>query len=102
MPSRSRSLPVLAADKHGRVMERPSVFDFTTFPVLTTQRLILRAFVPQDAADLYAFRSDTYAQRYNDPPLTDLSQAHALIQWMIEGFAAQKMIQWARSEEHTS
>jgi len=77
------------------VMERPTVFDFTTFPVLITQRLILRAFVSEDATDLYAFRSDTYAQRYNDPPLTDLSQADALIQWMIEGFAAQEIIQWA-------
>ena len=71
------------------------MFDFTAFPVLNTQRLILRAFVPEDAADLYAFRSDAYAQRYNDPPLTNLSQADALIQWMNEGFAAHEMILWA-------
>ena len=76
-------------------MEGSAVFDFTTFPVLITHRLILRAFVPEDAADLYAFRSDAYAQRYNDPPLTELSQAEALIQWMIKGFAAQEIIQWA-------
>ena len=76
-------------------MERPAIFDFAAFPVLNTKRLILRAFVPEDAADLYAFRSDAYAQRYNDPPLTDLSQADALIQWMNQGFAAQEMITWA-------
>ncbi len=48
-------------------------------PVLTTERLVLRGIVPEDAADLFAFRSDQVEQRYNDPPLRTLGEAHDLI-----------------------
>jgi ribosomal-protein-alanine N-acetyltransferase len=74
---------------------QPSLFDFSFFPVLTTERLVLRAFVPEDASDLYAFRSDVFAQKFNDPPMTDLPEAYQLIKWMNDGFAAHEMIQWA-------
>ena len=50
-----------------------------TPPVLTTPRLVLRAIVADDAADLFAFRSDPIEQRYNDPPLRTLDEAHDLI-----------------------
>jgi RimJ/RimL family protein N-acetyltransferase len=50
-----------------------------TPPVLTTPRLVLRAIVADDAADLFAFRSDPIEQRYNDAPLRTLDEAHDLI-----------------------
>jgi RimJ/RimL family protein N-acetyltransferase len=34
-------------------------------PVLVTERLVLRGIVADDAADLFAFRSDPVEQRYN-------------------------------------
>jgi ribosomal-protein-alanine N-acetyltransferase len=48
-------------------------------PTLLTERLVLREIVPDDAADLFAFRSDPIEQRYNDPPLRTLDEAHDLI-----------------------
>jgi ribosomal-protein-alanine N-acetyltransferase len=48
-------------------------------PVLVTERLVLRGIVADDAADLFAFRSDPVEQRYNDPPLRTLDEAHDLI-----------------------
>jgi ribosomal-protein-alanine N-acetyltransferase len=77
------------------MMDQASIFDFSAFPVLTTTRLVLRAFVPADAPDLFAFRSDAIEQKFNDAPLTDVSQVHTLIEWMNIGFAAQQQIQWA-------
>ena len=71
------------------------IFDFSIFPTLTTERLVLRAFVPDDAPDLFAFRSDAIEQKFNDTAMTDISEAHHLIEWMNDGFAAQQQIQWA-------
>ena len=48
-------------------------------PVLVTERLVLSGIVADDAADLFAFRSDPVEQRYNDPPLRTLDEAHDLI-----------------------
>ena len=76
-------------------MDQTPIFDFSEFPTLTTERLVLRAFVPADAPDLFVFRSDAVEQKYNDAPLTDISQAHDLIEWMKAGFASRQMIQWA-------
>ena len=45
-----------------------------------TERLVLRGLVAEDAADLFAFRSDPVEQCYNDPPLRSLDEAHELIQ----------------------
>jgi len=55
------------------------VFDFSIFPVLETKRLTLREPVLSDAADIFFFRSDAIVQRYNDEPMTDLSQAKDFI-----------------------
>lgn len=49
------------------------------FPVLHTERLILREIVQADACALFAFRSDPEEQKHNDPPLRTLDEAHDLI-----------------------
>jgi [ribosomal protein S5]-alanine N-acetyltransferase len=48
-------------------------------PVLETERLVLRPLVASDSAALFAFRSDPIEQRWNDAPLTEVSQAGELI-----------------------
>ena len=71
------------------------LFDFATFPALTTERLGLREVMPADAPDLFTFRSDAEEQKYNSDPMQTVSEAEDLIAWMRRGFAAQEMIQWA-------
>jgi [ribosomal protein S5]-alanine N-acetyltransferase len=72
-------------------------FDFSTFPTLTTPRLILRESVPEDAADLFSFLSDPEVQKYDDPsvPMGDISEAAAAIQSSRQRFADKLGIHWA-------
>ena len=44
-------------------------FDFSEFPVLITDRIILRELRKEDAADLLVFRGDAEEQRFNSEPL---------------------------------
>ena len=54
----------------GPACETPSVaFDFSAFPVLITDRIILRELRKEDAADLLVFRGDAEEQRFNSEPL---------------------------------
>jgi len=43
------------------------MFDFKTFPVIETERLILRDLRHTDAADVLTFRGDPIVQKYDDP-----------------------------------
>ncbi|WP_433192963.1 GNAT family N-acetyltransferase [Nocardia sp. CA-107356] len=70
-------------------------FYFSTFPVLETERLVLREWHPSDAIDMFAFRSDPVAQRYNSRPHRDVSDAVALIATLRTAYAAEEQIQWA-------
>ena len=49
------------------------VFDFSAFPTLTTERLVLRELVSPDAPDVFVFRSDPEVQKYNSEPMTNVS-----------------------------
>jgi hypothetical protein len=40
---------------------------FTNFPVLVTERLVLRDLQQSDAADVLVFRGDSIIQNYDDP-----------------------------------
>ena len=61
--------------------ETPSVaFDFLAFPVLITDRIVLRELRQEDAADLLVFRGDAEEQRFNSEPLQTLEQSLALIE----------------------
>ena len=70
-------------------------FDFSSFPTLGTDRVVLREWTASDAADLFVFRSDPEAQRFNSAPMQDVSEAAALIEHLRAEYAAQRMIQWA-------
>lgn len=46
-------------------MNQSERFDFSTFPTLITDRLLLREVALADAADVFVFRSDYEVQKYN-------------------------------------
>ncbi len=71
-------------------------FDFSAFPTLFTQRLVLRQFCPGDAADVFAIGSDPEVQKYDsDPPMQAVDEADAHIEKIGRLFAEQKAVFWA-------
>lgn len=71
------------------------LFDFSTFPTLTSERVVLRELEPGDAADVFVWRSDPEVQKYNSEPMTDVGEASALIDELRRDFSAQRAIAWA-------
>jgi [ribosomal protein S5]-alanine N-acetyltransferase len=70
-------------------------FDFAAFPTLTTPRLLLRELMPDDAADVFVFRSDPEVQKYNGVPLSQPEEAQELIAAVRGGYEGQHNILWA-------
>jgi ribosomal-protein-alanine N-acetyltransferase len=73
---------------------KPTI-DFTTFPVLTTERLILKEFRRSDAADVLIFRGDPIVQKYDDPVIHTKAEALTFIDELHEEYLTQKGITWA-------
>ncbi|MEZ4726790.1 MAG: GNAT family N-acetyltransferase [Caldilineaceae bacterium] len=71
------------------------MYDLTTFPVLETERLILRDVRLDDAADVLVFRGDPYVQRFNSEPLKSIEEAAALIKEGHQQRAMQAGLGWA-------
>ncbi|WP_152365325.1 GNAT family N-acetyltransferase [Microlunatus speluncae] len=71
------------------------VFDFSTFPTLTSDRLVLRELSPDDAADLFVWRSDPVVQKYNSEPMRAVAEAAALIEELRQEYASRTGIPWA-------
>jgi ribosomal-protein-alanine N-acetyltransferase len=71
------------------------LFAFEAFPVLTTERLVLRELRPGDAPDVFAFRSDAEEQYFNSVPMREVAEALALIEELRADYAARRGIQWA-------
>ena len=70
-------------------------FDFSTFPILTTPRLILREITPGGAADLFSFHSDPEVQKYDsDPPMREIAEAVFLIEKIGQWFTSGQAISW--------
>lgn len=66
------------------------------FPVLTTERLVLRALRPSDAERVFAMRSDPHVMRHVNRPLAkSLEDASALIDLITTTVAANDAVQWA-------
>ena len=76
-------------------MNDRNVFNFSTFPVLMTERLTLRELLLSDAPDVLVFRSDPIVQRYNDPVLHNVGEVEALIEELQAEYNAQEGICWA-------
>jgi ribosomal-protein-alanine N-acetyltransferase len=70
-------------------------FDFSTFPNLTTPRLILREIIPADAAELFSLHSDPEVQKYDsDPPMREIAEAVSAIAKTRQRFESKESIAW--------
>lgn len=70
--------------------------NFSPFPVLRTERLLLREIVPADAQALFVLRSDPRVmQHLGRPPAKTLADAQALLEIMLKGLANNTSIVWA-------
>ena len=64
------------------------------FPTLSTERLILREVVAEDAEDLLVFRGDPEVQKYNLAPMRNVLEALSLIRTMQSWYVSRYAIQW--------
>jgi ribosomal-protein-alanine N-acetyltransferase len=71
-----------------------SDFPFSEFPVLKTERLILREVTLSDAEDVFVFRSDAYVQRFNSKPIENISEAKEQIKQMKTTYERTDGIGW--------
>jgi ribosomal-protein-alanine N-acetyltransferase len=76
-------------------MNNTTVFDFSTFPVLETERLVLRQLRPSDAADVLVYWGDPYVQRFNGPVYTSIEEVRQGIETGQEEYNNQEGIGWA-------
>lgn len=70
-------------------------YDLSTYPILHTERLILREVQPADAADVLVFRGDPYVQRFNSEPLKAVEEATLFIADARKLYDTQGGIGWA-------
>ncbi len=70
--------------------------DFSIFPEIKTERLLLRRIVPADAAQILILRSDEAVLQYLDrAPTTTLEEAAALITKISDSLSSNSGITWA-------
>lgn len=73
-----------------------SIFDFSTFPILTTERLRLRSLIHADAEGMMAIFGSPEVLRFLDsPPVDTRDKAIGLIDWLIDGFNRGDFVSWA-------
>ncbi len=71
------------------------MFDFSIFPVLDTERLILRELVPGDAEAVFRIRGDYAVTHYNfGSPYQRIEQAQNLIRAVREGYREARELRW--------
>lgn len=66
----------------------------STYPTLTTKRLILRQIRMDDAADVLIFRGDPYVQRFNSEPLKNLGEAQHFIEELSQEYTKNNAVGW--------
>lgn len=65
------------------------------FPTLTTERLILREIVHEDAGDIFAyFSNEDVIKHYGMQALEDIEQAEQLIEGFTKGFQGKRSMRW--------
>lgn len=65
-----------------------------TFPLLETERLVLRQMEREDAKDSFLFLADEETMRFYDPPFTQFEQAEKSILRHQKRFADREAIRW--------
>jgi ribosomal-protein-alanine N-acetyltransferase len=72
-----------------------SIYDFSSFPILTTQRLQLRQLKHEDAEVMMKLFSSPEVLRFLDMEPTDsLEKARGLIDWLAGNYENRKGIDW--------
>lgn len=70
-------------------------FDFTSFPILQTERLILRELSPQDVTALLRHFGNPEVVRFLDiQPIRTKEQAKEWLQWMGSFYAQKEGLRW--------
>ncbi len=69
--------------------------NFSPFPTLITERLLLRQLTPADAEDIFAIRNDTTVNKYlGRAKTTSHEEALQFIEKMNKGIAANQSVYW--------
>jgi [ribosomal protein S5]-alanine N-acetyltransferase len=72
------------------------LFDFTYFPRLETERLVLREITTYDVENLYTLFSDPEVTRYNDvETFTEISDAGWVVSFLQDRFDRKIGLRWA-------
>jgi len=78
-------------------------FDFTTFPVLETDRLTLRAINLEDAKAIFGLRANREVNKYiQREPLKNLSESRAFIDQISNLVAANNAIFWVIESKNST
>lgn len=76
--------------------------NFNPFPVLSTERLVLRQMSNYDANEIFFLRSDATTMRYLDrPPAKSVQEAMQFIEMINTAVANNENINWAISLKNT-
>ncbi len=79
------------------------MFDFAIFPVLETERLILRELVPGDAEAVFRIRGDYQVTHYNfGAPYQRIEQAQQLLRSVREGYREARELRWGITRKGNS
>jgi ribosomal-protein-alanine N-acetyltransferase len=71
-------------------------FNFTPFPIIATERLLLRQLILEDEKEIFLLRSDEGVNRYLDRPKAQTIQdARSFIQNITDGISNNDSIYWA-------
>lgn len=71
------------------------MFNYSKFPTLETERLILREMLASDAHSIFAIRSDYEVTKHNiGAAYTNLSQAEKLINAMAQDYREKTSVRW--------
>ena len=66
------------------------------FPVLTTERLVLREAAQHDIEGVFAMESDPVAMRYwSRPPMRDIAEARAAVERAMGFFPLRSALRWS-------
>jgi ribosomal-protein-alanine N-acetyltransferase len=77
------------------------IIDLPTFPILTTERLVLRGLRHSDAERVFAMRSDPLVMQHVNRTLAkSMEDATALIDLIFANYAANEAVQWAVTEKN--
>lgn len=76
------------------MINEKSIFEFSAFPELTTERLLLRRTLLTEAPAVLLFRGDPYVQRFNGPVYESVAEAEALIHELHDEYFNRTGICW--------